>query len=232
MNIKQFRYFSDNLGYLLYSGKTGVAIDGGAVADMLAFAADHGVSIQYVTNTHSHPDHTAGNQELLDRTRGRYLDFQFLIRAKKIDLGGGVVEIFHTPGHTRDSVCFYADRYLVSGDTLFNGKVGKCFSGDTGGFFRSVQSLLALPDDTVVYAGHDYVEEYMDFARSLEPDNPHIDPYLQHYDPADVCATLGEEKKVNPFLRLNDEKIVSILQKRGLAARTEMERFQSLLSIM
>jgi len=92
--------------------------------------------------------------------------------------------------------------------------------------------LMALPEKTIIYAGHDYVEEYMDVAKNLEPDNPHIDTYMSNYDPAHVRSTLAEEFKVNPCLRFNDPKIISILEAKGQPARTEFERFKSIRDIV
>lgn len=108
MNIKQFRYNADNLGYLVYGDTSAIDID------------------------------------------------------------GENIQVFHTPGHTSDSVCFYYDHVLISGDTLFNGKVGRCFTGDYNEFLQSIKTLLALHCETVVYAGHDYVEEYMAFAHKTK----------------------------------------------------------------
>jgi len=232
MQIKQFRYGADNLGYLVYGEKSAAAIDGGAAQAILSFLAAHNLKLAHVTNTHSHMDHLVGNQALLNQTDARYLDFDALMANPEIEIDGQFLRLMHTPGHTRDSVCFYFEGVLISGDTLFNGKVGRCFTGDVEGFFQSIQKILAFPEDTRVYAGHDYVEEYMGFARALEPDNPHIDRYLAEYDPAHVCATLGEEKQVDPFLRFNDEKMIHILKQKGLAAGTELDRWRSLISLM
>jgi len=232
MQIQQFRYGADNLGYLVYGETSAVAIDGGAAEAILSFLEEHHLTLAYVTNTHSHMDHLVGNQKLLDQTDAWYLDYDALMASREIKVDGESLRLMHTPGHTRDSVCFYFDNVLISGDTLFNGKVGRCFTGDVDGFFQSIQKILAFPDDTRVYAGHDYVAEYMGFARALEPDNPHIDAYLAKYDPAHVCAALGEEKQVDPFLRFNDEKIITILQQKGLSTETEQERWRSLIALM
>ncbi len=91
---------------------------------------------------------------------------------------------------------------------------------------------MDLPGKTIIYAGHDYVEEYMGFAKELEPDNPYIERYLEKYDPAHVHSTLEEESRINPFLRFNDKKIISVLEKRDLPTKTEYERWESLMSLM
>jgi len=232
MQIRQFRYSEDNLGYLVYENQSAIAVDGGAVDDMLSFINASGLTLRYVANTHSHMDHTVGNHSLMERTGARFLAFETLLARPEIVLDNNRLYVMATPGHTRDSVCFYFDGVLLSGDTLFNGKVGRCFTGDTEAFFHSIRKILEFPDDMLVYAGHDYVKEYVAFARWLEPDNPHLDAYLQKYNPDHVCAILGDEKKVDPFLRFDDALIIGLLRGRGLPVKTALDRWQSLLSLM
>jgi len=90
---------------------------------------------------------------------------------------------------------------------------------------------MALPDRTVIYPGHDYVGDSMLFAKRLEPGNTDLDAFLSSYDPGHVYSTLAEERKVNPYLRFNDERIIATLKKRGLPTDTEYERWESLMSI-
>ena len=231
MNIKQFRYSSDNLSYLIYGKELAVAIDGGAVEAILVFIADKGLNLKFVTNTHAHADHTVGNQRLLSGSGAVYLDNNTLRKNRFFELEGARIDVLHTPGHTDDSVTFQLDNTLITGDTLFNGTVGNCFSGDLQGFFRSIKMLMAFPVETVIYAGHDYISESMAFARALEPGNRHIDAFLENYDSTHVHSTLQEEFKVNPFLRFNDEIIVLILRAKALPVGSEYERWTSIMSI-
>ena len=139
--------------------------------------------------------------------------------------------MYRTPGHSIDSVCFHAGRYLLSGDTLFNGTIGNCFSGNLRAFYESIGRLMALPEDTVVFPGHDYVELAIAFARHLEPENRDVDAYMSNYEPDCVRSLLRDEFKVNPYMRFNDPKLIEILKKRGLPVDTEWERWQSLMAI-
>jgi len=232
MKVKQFRYSSDNLGYLIYGESSAIAIDGGAVKAILSFMELNGLQLKFVTNTHAHMDHTMGNKGLLAGSDAKYLDNKSLCKNGIIEIEGEKIGVYPTPGHTLDSVSFHLGNVLISGDTLFNGKVGRCFSGDLRGFYKSIKMIMALSGKTIIYAGHDYVEEYMGFAKELEPDNRHIDGFLKKYDPGHVWSTLDEEFKINPFLRFNDRKIISILEKRGLPVETEYERWESLMSLM
>jgi hydroxyacylglutathione hydrolase len=232
VKVRQFRYGADNLGYLVYGDAEAVAVDGGDVSGILGFLEENSLTLKYVTNTHSHGDHTGGNTELLGRTGAEFLSPGDLAREGSLEIEGESIRVIPTPGHTPDSICLYLDGILLSGDTLFNGKVGRCFTGDVRGFFKSISALVELPDDTLVYAGHDYVEEYLDFARAIEPGNDCIEEYASRYDPGHVVATLGEEKLVDPFLRLSAPGVISALEGRGLPAGTESERWNSLISLM
>jgi len=153
LNIRQFKYSADNFGYLVYGAKTAMAIDGGAVDEILAFLQTQNLELKYVTNTHSHMDHTTGNPALLSRSNAQFLAFNTLLKSGEIEIDGEPIHVFHTPGHTTDSVCFYFDNILVAGDTLFNGKVGRCFTGDHQNFLEAIKTILELPEETIVYGG-------------------------------------------------------------------------------
>jgi len=231
LKIEQFRYASDNLGYLIFGERSAFAVDGGAVDEILEFLKIQRLELIYVTNTHAHYDHMMGNDELLNHSQATYLSTSKLAEKGDVLLEGENILIYSTPGHTADSICLHAGTGLISGDTLFNGTVGNCFTGNLREFYHSIKKLMALPDRTVIYPGHDYVGDSMLFAKRLEPGNTDLDAFLSSYDPGHVYSTLAEERKVNPYLRFNDKRIIAILKKRGLPASTEYERWQSLMSI-
>jgi hydroxyacylglutathione hydrolase len=231
MKIQQFRYASDNLAYLVYEGRDAVAIDAGAVDEILAFAEARKLAIRSVANTHTHADHTIGNRRLLEATGAEFLDCRRVPHGRHLPVGGGGITIYRTPGHMPDCVTFQAEGALITGDTLFNGTVGNCFSGDLKSFFESIRFLMGFDPATLIFAGHDYVRESMAFARSIEPDNPAIEGYLANYDPLHVVSALGDEFAVNPFLRFNDPAMIRILEARGLPTATEFERWQSLMEV-
>jgi hydroxyacylglutathione hydrolase len=230
MRIHQFPYAADNLGYLIFGPRTAMAVDGGAVKELLAFVKERNLSLTYITNTHCHGDHTSGNEALLQETGASYLSPQMTAKTGYVAIDGAVVRVHPTPGHTVDSIVFEVGGMLLTGDTLFNGTIGNCFSGDLKAFFQSIKSLMAFPAETLIYAGHDYVKESMTVAKELEPDNVAIETYLKRYSPDHVCSTLGEELRVNPYLRFNTPAIVTLLISRGLAVETEYERWESLMS--
>ncbi|MDD5306236.1 MAG: MBL fold metallo-hydrolase [Deltaproteobacteria bacterium] len=231
IDIRQFRYGADNLGYLLSAGTEAMAVDGGDPEGIARHAASAGLTVTLVTNTHSHGDHTSGNRRLLALTGARHVDHRDFARGGRIALGNEEIEVIPAPGHTLDSVVFRAGGSIVTGDTLFNGTIGNCFSGDLPAFYATVRRLRALPDATRVWAGHDYVRDSMAFARRLEPANPHIDAFLAAHDPGRVVSTLGDEKRVNPYLRYDEPPILDLLARAGLPVATDEERWLSLMSI-
>lgn len=188
MIVKQFRTGGDrNFGYLAADEHSGDALvvdaswDPRSIAD---FAAGHGYRVRYVFSTHSHADHTNGNEEMA-RLTGLYPllygDICPLTGTRVEDgalfpLGSLSVHILHTPGHTPDSICLHAGDALFTGDTLFTGKVGGTCSGEEAAAeYDSLRRLLKeLPPSTTVYPGHDYGER--------------------------PITTLGDEKASNPFL--------------------------------
>jgi hydroxyacylglutathione hydrolase len=231
LSIEQYRYGDDNLAYLIYGKKSAMAVDGGAWADILEFLSRNNLVLDYVTNTHHHDDHTHGNNELLKRTKAKYLGFDDLPDGRGIFLDADKIIAMQTPGHSLDSLSFYTGSALITGDTLFNGTIGNCFSGDLKAFFLSIKRLMAFPPNTLIFAGHDYWMDSLAFVEYLEPGNTYIEHFRGLYDPGHVCSTLAEEFKINPYLRFNETPIINLLKKRDLHNETEEERWESLMSI-
>jgi hydroxyacylglutathione hydrolase len=230
LHIEQFRY-GDNLAYLIFGQTEAMAIDGGAWQEILSCLETNNLTLKFVTNTHQHYDHTSGNDQLLRKTKALFLNSPILTDNQEIIIDGEAVIVYRTPGHTSDSICFHTGNILVTGDTLFNATIGNCFSGDQKSFYSSIKRLMALPDETKVYAGHDYIRDSLAFARHLEPDNKEIDSFRNSYDHDHVYSTLADERKINPYLRFNEESIIHLLKKNHLPHATEWERWSSLMSI-
>ncbi len=231
MKVEQFKFNADNLGYLVHSNGKGLVIDGGAVYPILDFAQKSSIKIELTANTHNHFDHTIGTKELTAEAGAQHKSMDELIKDKQVELDGQTISILHTPGHTEDSVCFHYDGFLISGDTLFNGTIGNCFTGDLNGYFKSLKMLMELPGETIVYSGHDYVDDSIAYARTLEPSNPKIDDFMEKYTPYSVKSTIKDELEVNPFLRFNQEPMIALFNKQGLPCVTEFERFKSLMTL-
>ncbi len=231
MKIAQFPYSADNLGYVIYGDHSALAIDGGAVDAILEFVQRHQLQLTHVAHTHDHPDHTCGTADLRKHSGAIFLDGAYWLHHSELSIDGEPVRVYATPGHTMDSVTFHAAGSLITGDTLFNGTVGNCFSGDLNAFYTSIKFLMTFPPDTIVYAGHNYQEYAMSFARLLESDNPYIAAYLNSHNPSHVHSSLKDEMNVNPYLRFNDGRFMDVLKQKGLPVSTEYERWCSIMNL-
>jgi hydroxyacylglutathione hydrolase len=164
--------YMDNFSYLVGCEQTRDAwvIDPAPeVQRILAEAEKAAVHIKTIVNTHGHGDHTAGNAELKRLTGAsviihaldgdRYLQADIFLKDETtLQLGEITFQVIHTPGHTPGGICLYAQGNLFTGDTLFVGDSGR--TDLTGGhrptLGASIRRLMELPDDTVVWPGHDY----------------------------------------------------------------------------
>lgn len=117
--------------------------------------------------------------------------------------------VLDTPGHTRGHVSFYFkdSKAVFTGDTLFSIGCGRLFEGSPEQMWMSLTKLAALPDDTLVYCGHEYTMSNAKFALTVEPQNDALQSrfekvkQLRQKGLATIPTTLGEEKETNPFLR-------------------------------
>lgn len=226
-----------NFHYLIACEETGEAllVDPLNAAQCLESARACGFSITQVLNTHEHRDHTGGNAGVVAVTRAKVLAHagaasviggvdRGLERGDVIRVGRTVeLEVLDTPGHTRSHVCLLAhgdSPALFCGDTLFNAGAGNCHQGgDPGLLYETfVNQLARLPDGTRVYPGHEYMSRNLAFTMDREPGNGEAARALeaaQALGPADArVTTLGEEKRVNTFFRLQNPEVIARLRER------------------
>ena len=91
----------------------------------------------------------------------------------KIDVGGVEIQLMHTPGHTPGSQCFLVDDRIVSGDTMFIDACGRVdFPGGNPEqmYYSLTQKLMALPDETILFPGHNYARSTARDDRRAEKD--------------------------------------------------------------
>ncbi len=226
LRVRQFRYGGDNLGYIVHGERAAVAIDPGKVGAVLGYLGQHGLTLKAIRNTHSHCDHTGGNRELAKATGSMVVDSKAV---GDFQLAGKLIKVIPVPGHTLDSVVFYYPGWVISGDTLFIANVGNCPPGRLNIFRQSLHRLLALPEETVVYPGHDYTARSLRRAKEIEPENFDREKFCRGYSPPPVISTIGDEKRINPYLRIDHPAVIAYLKRAGRPAATSEERFRSMV---
>lgn len=156
--------------YLLVSGNEAALVD--PVRERLdtyrAAFSERGLKLVMVLETHMHADHLMLNRDakellgasfFMHRASPSPLVDRHLNDGDKLALGGEQIEVIHAPGHTPDSVCYLVPGAVLTGDTLLIDGSGRCdFPGGSAGdqFDVVTGRLFSLPDDTVVWPGHDY----------------------------------------------------------------------------
>jgi hydroxyacylglutathione hydrolase len=239
MEIALIPLLSDNYAYLLHDpvGKQTAVVDPSESAPVLAFAKARGLAIDYVLNTHHHPDHSGGNLGIKketgckivgpapDRERIPGIDLA-LDEGDHFPLGKEEAEILFIPGHTKGHIAFHfrGAKALFCGDTLFSLGCGRMFEGTPPMMWASLDKLRRLPGETRVYCGHEYTASNARFAVSIDPDNAALRrreaevTKLRAAGKFTIPSTLAEECAANPFLRADDPKLAAAVGKPGAAA--------------
>ena len=212
---------SDNYAWLLHdhaSGET-VALDPGEAQPLLNAAAARGWTIGAVWNTHWHPDHVQGNAAIgapvtgpeAERAKIGHLDHG-VAEGDTVRIGACEAQVWRVPGHTQGHVAFHfaAEQKIFTGDTLFAMGCGRLFEGTPADMFANMQRYAALPDETIVYCGHEYTQSNGRFALHVEPDNAAVRARMAEVDrlraagEPSVSTTIGQERATNPFMRARD----------------------------
>lgn len=236
IEIHMFPCLQDNYAYLLHDASAGVtaAVDTPDAEAILAALAAKSWRLTHILNTHHHGDHAGGNLELKRATRctivgpradaGRIPGIDIEVGdGDRFELGGHVVEVFDTPGHTRGHIVYLlrSERAAFVGDTLFSLGCGRLFEGTAEQMWASLQKILAWPDDTRLYCAHEYTQANGRFARTVEPHNAVLAARIAEVDALrsegrpTVPTTLGQERATNPFLRPSSQDLQQAIGMQG-----------------
>ncbi len=186
-----------NFCELLYCPQTrvGALVDPAFEVDrLLRLAQERDVKVETILITHTHHDHIEGVADAVaatgarvyvhahevERVRAQCQEIALVTDGLDIAIGACGVRVLETFGHTVGGVCYLADGYVITGDVLFVSGCGRTDfpGGSTEAMWKSLNRLMALPEETVVYPGHNYGKT--------------------------PTSSIGREMLENPYLRCSD----------------------------
>lgn len=219
LNVYPLPAFSDNYIWLVEAEQRHrlMIVDPGEAGPVLDFLHRHrDRQAVAILVTHRHADHVGGIEALTSHVElPVYGPPGIDCVTHPLTPGRGVrlhadfpaFDILHTPGHTREHLCYHVDSKLFCGDTLFSGGCGRLLDGTAAQLHASLDTLSALPPATGIYCAHEYTQANLRFARAVEPDNSalrarctEVDALRRDNKPT-LPSTLAVELATNPFLR-------------------------------
>lgn len=161
------------------ASKEAVILDPGGDASIIKKEIEAlGANVKMILLTHAHRDHIEATEELhklygvkvlMHKEEEKYMDldnyvygklpkiYEFIVDGEELEFADLNIKCIHTPGHTKGGICFLIGENLFTGDTLFNGSIGRTdfIGGDFNEIIKNiVEKILVLPNNTVVYPGH------------------------------------------------------------------------------
>jgi hydroxyacylglutathione hydrolase len=235
--ITPIKAHKDNYIWSISNLETGycVIVDPGQSEPILEYLKQSKVLLEAIIVTHHHWDHTDGIKGILEKFPVEVFTQSNVKNVIKFPNSKLEFNIIPVPGHTLDHIAFYSSGIVFTGDSLFTGGCGRVFEGSHEQMYNSLQQLVSLPDDTLVYCGHEYTEPNLKFALEVEPNNKDIlvrikdtKNRLQDGLPT-VPSSISLEKKTNPFLRTDQPSIIESAEKHAKKPlKTPEEVFQAL----
>ncbi|NNM71109.1 hydroxyacylglutathione hydrolase [Enterovirga aerilata] len=235
-DIHVFRCLEDNIGVLIHDPATGAcaSVDAPEEAAVANALDEKGWKLSHILVTHRHADHVQGIPGLKARFNCRVVAprkaasevpgiDQSAGEGDRVAVGDLSAEVWDTPGHCRDHIAYWfsAEKAVFAGDTIFTLGCGRVMESTMDEMWRSLERFAALPDDTRVYSGHDYVLSNAKFALAADPDNAALKSRAEEAKRAAeqgrflVPSTIGEEKATNPFLRAGEPALARSVDKAG-----------------
>ena len=212
----------DNYAYLIQSedGTTAI-LDAGEASPIIDVLEERGLTPDYILTTHHHWDHVNGNSKIKAKYNAKIaapekeaplIKGGVDITLKDGDiftLGQDKAQIIETAGHTMGGICFYFKEsgIIFTGDSVFSLGCGRLFEGTPTDMYTSFQKIMALPDETLIYCGHEYTKGNAGFCLANDRDNADLKHRIEEIKDLrmrglpTIPVTLGMEKRTNIFMK-------------------------------
>lgn len=224
LKIHTIPAFEDNYFWLIQPDTQSTdcyIIDPGAARPVCDYLQEHKLQLKAILLTHHHHDHIDGATELSEQHQipiyGPKSEripqvTNYLNEGDELPLNPLTAKILLIPGHTLDHIAYFlqppnSPPLLFSGDTLFGAGCGRLFDGTAPLLYAALQRIAALPDDTLIYGGHEYTLSNIRFALTIEPENADLvarqttESEKRAQGLATLPTRLDVELRTNPFLR-------------------------------
>ena len=247
IKVEPIPAFSDNYIWLVTTNEGSIVIDPGDANPVIEYLSKNkDLTLNSILLTHHHYDHSGGIEDLRKRydlkvfgpnNQIKSVDHR-VVEGDEILVNGLIFKIIEVPGHTLDHIAFYYEDddnpILFCGDTLFAAGCGRVFEGTFDQMYESLLKLKKLPENTIVYSGHEYTTSNLMFASHVEPLNKNIRDSLSKVQELrsknipTLPTSIKEEKLINPFLRCDDESLQIIMRKKFNTDLSELNIFSAL----
>ncbi len=246
MTIFPIPAFSDNYIWAIIdkTAKAFDCVDPGEAEPVVQFAQANQLKLRSILLTHHHQDHIGGVSQLLKSYRSctvygpsdpriPYVN-NTVQEHQTIQVGKCVFKILFNPGHTSSHISYYEPQQelLFCGDTLFSAGCGRIFDGTIEQLYQSLHLFKTLPPTTKIFCAHEYTQQNLLFAQTVEPNNLIIQQCLQkiHNTPNSntLPSTLELELLINPFLRTDEPEVQKYALTHGATSNHSLEIFRVL----
>ena len=233
MKIEIIPCLQDNYSYLIIdeTNNNACVIDPSEANPVINFLEKKKINLKYILNTHHHFDHVGGNVDLKKKYDSTVIGYKHdADRIPEIDVliddnqiwkaDNFEAKIMHIPGHTTGHISFYFfnEKLIFTGDTLFSLGCGKIFEGTYEQMFLSLNKLKKLPDDTLVYCGHEYTLQNSKFCIQHDSENLNLQKKIKKIrenldnNVPTIPSILKDELECNIFLRAKNIETFSKLR--------------------
>lgn len=242
LSIKHLPAFEDNYIWVIHNEHHCVVVDPGDADVVLTYLKEHNLELDTILVTHHHPDHTNGIKKIVSQfpyssvfgpKNSRIPCITHEVEENQNVFINNVELIFNVrelPGHTLDHIMYEGNGIIFSGDVLFSAGCGRIFEGTPKQMLNSIDKFFEYPDDTLIYCTHEYTLANLKFAMSVEPNNKVLDQFTlwatreRNNDFPTIPTNIAEQKKINPFMRLDSPEVIAYCEARS--GKQNLERLE------